>query len=218
METARNRRRPYLLALALTIATLAVACGSGSTATTIDTPNQSAPATAGPITVLNQGGSLEGHTPRGFAGSGVGLFAGDELNPNFPADDGVQIWLTFELPDRVDATGATLRSDALTVRGNPFEALGNLEVAPVRYDTFGPEVVALEPIGPSVTCPPPEGNSFTCDVSDAVAAADGFDGSRVQLRVRFEGTSDPDGEQDLALFFLSDSNTNEPGIFELVLD
>jgi len=95
--------------------------------------------------------------------------------------------------------------------------LGNLEAAPVRFDSFGPGVVPLEPVGPATTCPPPVDNFFTCDVTSAVQAELDEDRNTVQLRLRFERTSDPDGEQDLALFFLTDSNTNEPGIFQLDL-
>ena len=40
---------------------------------------------------------------------------------------------------------------------------------------------------------------------------------RAQFRLRFDRVADDDGEPDLALFFLTDSNTNEPGIFQLEL-
>lgn len=173
-------------------------------------------ANAEPVVVLNEGGAMEGHTPRGFAGSGVGLFAGDNLNSNFPNDDGVQIWLTFDLPPEAqNATSIVLASDALEVRGDPFGALGQLQAAPVSFDAFGPQLFSLEPDGAEITCPLPEDGSFSCDLSSTVVdeLADG----RVQLRLRFEAIGDGDGEQDLALFFLTDSNTNEPGIFELRL-
>ena len=54
---------------------------------------------SGAVTVVvpNQGGNMEGHTPRGFRGMGTGLFTGDNLNPRFPEGDGVQIFLTFDL-------------------------------------------------------------------------------------------------------------------------
>lgn len=241
------RRLPvqrYVVALLL-LAVFATACGSTSDADITSDATSSAPVDqqaqpeeqvevepqagpepeaepaeqAAPVTILNHGGSaLEGHTPRGFQGMGTGLFAGDELNSNFPADDGVQIWLTFELPaGQAAVEEAVLVSNGLTVRGNPFETLGQLQAAPVRFDAFGPSVVPLEPVGDSVTCPNPVGSTFTCDVSAAVAAEIDAGRDRVQLRLRFEGTSDPDGEQDLALFFLTDSNTNEPGIFRLEL-
>ncbi len=227
MDNAEFRARwSRRLLLLLGGVVLLAACGSD------DVPSESAndptaPATSSvsataldsSVTIPNDGGSLEGHTPRGFNGMGTGLFAGDELNSNFPPDDGVQIWLTFAFPaDVATAETAELRSDALTVRGNPFEALGPLEIAPVQFAEFSPAVVDLEPVGPTVTCPMPEGSSFRCDATDAVQTALDAGDERVQLRLRFAGVSDPDGEQDMALFFLSDSNTNEPGIFELVIE
>ena len=225
-------RLSRFIAVALSFAVLAVACGSTTTTVEPDstsTVGEAADAVeadqtgdgatlAAPITILNQGGRLEGHTPRGFMGMGTGLFAGDELNPNFPQDDGVQIWLSFELPSDVTAVaGATLRSDFLTVRGNPFESLGNLQAAPVRYEAFSPAVQPLEPVGPTVTCPAPTDSTFTCEIGAAVNAEIDAGRDLFQVRLRFEGTSDPDGEQDMALFFITDSNTNEPGIFELAL-
>jgi len=36
-----------------------------------------------------------------------------------------------------------------------------------------------------------------------------------QFRLRFEEISDADGNPDLMMFFITTSNTNEPGIFEL---
>lgn len=217
-----NRSLPRLLTVVLALALLAAACGSSDdTSAVADSGDAAAPSGSLPSVIIanHGGGDLEGHTPRGFQGSGTGLFAGDELNSRFPQDDGVQIWLTFTLPpDLGKVTGATLRSDALTVRGNPFETLGSLQAAPVRFDAFGPPIVGVaEPVGPTVTCPDPTGSSFSCDVTEAALAelADGRD--RLQIQLRFEGVSDPDGEQDMALFFLTDSNTNEPGIFELEL-
>ncbi len=226
--TRAHRRLVRLLAMLLAVGVVAAACGSSENSApensaSEDTASEDSASenSAEPVIISNQGGSNEGHTPRGFEGSGTGLFAGDELNPNFPADDGVQIWLTFELPDNLPESApisqAILRSDALTVRGNPFEALGNLQAEPVRYDTFGPPVVNLEPVGSAVTCSPPEGSTLTCDVSEAVQAELAEGRTQAQFRLRFEGVSDPDGEQDLALFFLTDSNTNEPGIFQLEL-
>ena len=37
----------------------------------------------------------------------------------------------------------------------------------------------------------------------------------VQFRLRFDRAGDGDGSPDLAMFFITNSNTNEPGIFEL---
>jgi len=223
-----NRPRLRLVIAAVALALLATACGGGDDVSApAEGSSEAGASEAGTsqasslptVTIANNGtGALEGHTPRGFQGTGTGLFTGDELNARFPQDDGVQIWLTFDLPpDLGDVTGATLRSSALTVRGNPFESLGSLQAAPVRFDAFGPQIVGTEPVGDAVTCPDPTGSDFSCDVSDAAIAELAAGRERIQIQLRFEGVSDPDGEQDMALFFLSDSNTNEPGIFELEL-
>ena len=169
-----------------------------------------------PFSIPNQGGDLEGHGPRGFAGQGVGLFAGDELNANFPADDGIQIWLTFDVPSVTAIQRAVLRSDALSVRGDPFETLGELRVEPVDYSAFEPESFDLPATGELQTCDADiAAGTFECDVSEIVAAAAVAGDGRVQLRLKFDELSDGDGEPDLALFFLSDSNANERGIFTL---
>jgi len=68
--------------------------------------------------LINEGGPAEGHTPRGFAGMGTGLFAGDDLNPNFPPGDGVQLYLTFDLPPGlVPPSSAILGTDSMQVSG-----------------------------------------------------------------------------------------------------
>jgi hypothetical protein len=197
------------------ICLVASSCGSDS-ATTPD------PSAAPPPTVVaslsNEGGSMEGHTPRGFAGSGTGLFAGDNLNPGFPDDDGVQLWLSFELPASGAAPSrAVLSSDVMTVAGSPFEDLGTLLAEPVTYDVFGPQLFDLAADGPAVDCQRVGAERLECDVTDAVMAALESGSQSAQFRLRFERVADGDGNQDLALFFLSDSNINEPGIFHLDL-
>ena len=169
------------------------------------------------ISVSNEGGSREGHTPTGFAGMGTGLFAGDNLNPAFPDGIGVQIYLTFELPDGVTASDARVTSDALTVSGTPFEDLGPLLIEPVRYSSFGPELFDIEAVGEPVECSRPDATSIACDVNEAVGLAIAEALAEVQVRLRFEQPADSDGRQDLAMFFRTDSNTNEAGIFELEL-
>ncbi|MGB3735920.1 MAG: hypothetical protein WA964_13255 [Ilumatobacter sp.] len=169
-----------------------------------------------PLSIPNQGGSLEGHGPRGFAGQGVGLFAGDELNPSFPADDGIQIWLTFDVSSVVAIQRAVLRSDALSVRGDPFETLGELRVEQVDDSAFEPESFDLPATSDPAACSADVGaGTFECDVTEIVAAAAVAGDERVQLRLKFDELSDGDGETDLAMFFLTDSNTNEAGIFTL---
>lgn len=139
---------------AFAAAFVVAACGSddGAAADATAAPDGSqAPgtsATTGRLTISNEGGSMEGHTPLGFAGSGTGLFAGDSLNPSFPADDGVQIWLTFAVPAGIAAPSrAVLSSDELTIDGSPFEDLGVMQAEPVTYDSFGPSSSTSPPTG-----------------------------------------------------------------------
>ena len=172
---------------------------------------------SGSTIISNQGGALEGHTPRGFAGMGTGLFAGDNLNPSFPDGDGVQIYLTFETDSSPNVSLAVLSSDALTVRGAPFEDLGSLSAEPVTYEAFGPELFDLDAIGPAVVCERVDTSGISCNVTDSVRAALDTGETRLQFRLSFDQAGDGDGQADLAMFFVTDSNTNEPGIFTLTL-
>lgn len=171
------------------------------------------------LQIRNQGGSMEGHTPRGFAGSGTGLFAGDNLNPRFPDGDGVQIWLTFDIPAGTPAPArAVLRSQALTLRGTPFADLGSLQAEPVSYESFSPTLFDLAPTGAAAACNRVgDDGGLECEVTDAVARAVDAGDARAQFRLKFQTAGDNDGEADLAMFFLTDSDTNEPGIFTLDL-
>lgn len=201
--------------LALVAPVLFAACSSaGGTDGADPIEPLDAPPLVAPLLVPNQGGDLEGHTPLGFAGSGTGLFVGDNLNERFPDGEGIQLLLTFELPpESAGSERALLTSDALTVRGTPFDDLGDLLVEPVTYDDFGPPLFELEPDGDAVVCERQGAGSVICDVTSVAAGTHG----RVQFRLRFERRGDNDGTKDLALFFLTDSNTNEPGIFTLEL-
>jgi len=168
------------------------------------------------VVVENQGGALEGHTPRGFPGMGTGLFVGDNLNPGFPDGDGVQLFLTFELPDDQAVSGRViLRSDLLQVAGDPFADLGALSAAPVSYSDFGPELFDLEPEDEAVGCDRARDLSIECDVTSAVGAAIEAGEGRVQFRLRFDRAGDSDGSPDLAMFNRGDSNANDSGIFRL---
>ncbi len=202
------------LGVALVFSTLVAACGSSKQAETTPASREGTS-----MVVENQGGSLEGHTPRGFAGSGTGLFVGDNLNPRFPDGDGVQMWLTFDLPEVTAVPErAVLRSEVMSVSGDPFSDLGELVVEPVAYDSFGPELFDRPADKPAATCRVVATNGLECDVTAAVAGLVEAGESRAQFRVRFEVAGDGDGQQDLVLFFLTDSNRNEPGIFTLELD
>lgn len=142
-------------------------------------------------TIANSGSTMEGHTPRGFTGSGTGLFVGDNLNPDFPEGDGVQLFLSFKLPAGLNApVNAVLSSDAIQVSGD----------------------------GDPAICKQVGENGLTCDVSAAVSIDVAAGATRSQFRLRFDLAADGDGKQDLAMFNRSDSNQNDPGIFELRID
>lgn len=211
LRSARFRSQAVL---SLALALLAGACSDSTTTAT---------GTDGPVVIDNLGGApLEGHTPRGFAGSGTGLFAGDNLNANFPEGEGVQIFIAFDIADIADLAGqidrATLSSDALSVRGAPFETLGTLRAQAVSFESFGPPVFETPGLGDAAECVRRDDSAIDCDVTDAATAALADGRSHLQMRVRFDTPGDGDGERDLALFFLTDSNTNEPGIFTLTLE
>lgn len=238
MAFARTPKTMFVISI-MTLALIATACGASAspaaepaTSESVDAPeleeSSSDAATSGPapgaevgeaISIPNDGTTaLEGHTPRGFAGSGVGLFAGDNLNPNFPEGEGIQILLTFAIPEGTEVpTQATLVSTALTERGNAFEALGPLRAAPVAFETFGPPLFEIQPTGALTICERESDTAISCDVTAGAQAAIEAGSDLVQLQLTFQEESDNDGEQDLALFFLTDSNTNEPGIFFLEL-
>ena len=203
---------------ALAFAVVVTACGSDDGAEPDTSAATDASPSIEPLAIPNEGASMEGHTPRGFAGSGTGLFAGDSLNQSFPDDDGVQIWLTFVVPAGIATPSrALLSSNELTIDGNPFEDLGAMQAAPVTYDSFGPEIFDLAADGPAVDCQLVGESRLECDVTDAAAVAIERGSERVQLRLKFDRVTDGDGDRDLAMFFLTDSNTNEPGIFQLEL-
>ena len=171
------------------------------------------------ITLQNQGGEMEGHTPRGFRGMGTGLFAGDNLNSRFPNGDGVQLFLTFDLSTVPSGkvVSATLSSENGSVRGMPLKDLGPLLAEEVRYQEFSSDLWNLEPFAGGDACEFATSSEgpFQCDVSGAVQKSleDSF--PYVQFRLRLDRAGDRDGSQDLVAFFIADSNTNQPGIFEL---
>ena len=171
----------------------------------------------GTVIINNQGGNMEGHTPRGFQGMGTGLFAGDNLNPGFPNNDGVQFFLTFDLSsissDQISSV--KLRSRSLHTQGSPFEDLGALQTEVVRYDAFSSALWNLAPSGPACTLATSPDGSVTCTVTNAVKQAFANGLGNVQFRIRFEKAGDGDGSPDLALFYNTNSNINEPNIFQL---
>ena len=204
MASARNM---LLVVITLVIA----ACSNAGSSVTTSTES------GGSYSIPNQGGAMEGHTPTAFAGMGTGLFAGDNLNPSFPDGVGVQLYLTFAIPGDSDISNAQITSGALHISGTPFEDLGPLLAEPVAYDSFGPELFHLSPIGPHSECAAVSTTSIVCDVTSAVQAAVDRGAELAQFRLRLANPGDSDGQQDLVMFFRSDSNTNEAGLVELVI-
>ena len=196
-------------ALLWSILLVATACSASATTTTEVTRSEKS------TNVPNQGGDLEGHTPTAFAGMGTGLFAGDNLNPSFPDGVGVQLYVTFALPSDVSVRDAQIVSDALHISGTPFEDLGPLIAEPVTYQSFEPELFDLTAIGPYTECTVTDDTLIACDVSAAIHETVNDGGATAQFRIRFTRPADGDGQQDLAMFFRTDSNINESGIFEL---
>ncbi|MFV1991672.1 MAG: hypothetical protein ACC652_13140, partial [Acidimicrobiales bacterium] len=135
---AQGRAVAGVVALAI----LASACSDSTSSpsaepaatTAASTSSATNPGPTSTVRVENRGDSMEGHTPRGFAGMGTGLFVGDNLNASFPDGDGLQMFLTFDLPTGLNAPiSAKLTSDVLNVSGTPFEDLGELRVASISY-------------------------------------------------------------------------------------
>ena len=194
----------------LSIVGLAIlaACGGNSAAPGPVAPTTTATAvpafTTGAQEVIfslqNQGGGMEGHTPRGFQGMGTGLFAGDNLNRNFPDGDGVQIFLTFDLSDVPPGVvrSAVLSSANASVSGTPFQDLGALTVAEVRYTEFSSALWDLAPLENSARCIFAESASgpFRCSLSGAVQRSLDDSYKYVQFRIQFEKAGDGDGSQE----------------------
>ena len=173
------------------------------------------------VTVIlrNQGGAMEGHTPRGFRGMGTGLFVGDNLNPGFPNGDGVQLFLTFDLSEvpAGKVASAVLRSDNVEVQGTPFLDLGAVNAEELRYERFSSALWDSAPLPRGATCvfATRVDGPFSCDLTGAVqrCLADAYPSA--QFRLRSDRAGDGDGRADMVMFFISNSNTNQPGIFEL---
>lgn len=210
VRSTHQRRRIVVIAIAL------VAAACSSTSGSQDPEPRAVPTDA--VSIPNEGGTNEGHTPIGFPGTGTGLFVGDNLNSRFPDGDGVQTYMTFPLPDRTVVESAALESGLLKTSGSPFEDLGDLLVERVEYTTFGPGLFDLPAAGDPTACTVIGGTAVTCDVTQAVQEAVDQGRTSIQFRLRFEQIADNDSTQDLAMFYRTDSNTNEPGLFTLVIN
>ena len=225
MAPGSSRRRTGLLRLGpalMAAVLLASACSANDSADSTPATGPTSPigdtSGTGPVRIGNQGGTMEGHTPRGFPGMGTGLFTGDNLNSRFPEGDGVQLFLTFPLPPGLARPSrARLTTDAMRISGTPFADLGGIRAGSVDYDSFGPQVFDIPTDGEPVACERIGETGLSCDVTELVGADIGSGATVSQFRLRFDQAADGDGRQDLAMFFLTDSNTNEPGIFVLEL-
>lgn len=215
-----NLRGTSLAAVALFLL-LVLSCREGSPGDS-PIPTATGLATESKVIVLqNQGCGMEGHTPRGFAGMGTGLFAGENLNPRFPEDDVVQLFLTFDLSALPSGTmiSALLSSERALVSGTPMKDLGPLRAEEVRYSKFSLALWNLKSIVGDDDCEfaaSPEG-PFRCDLANAVRNSLNGSYPLVQFRLLMELARDNDGTQDLVSFFIVDSNTNQPGIFKLAV-
>ena len=87
----------------------------------------------------------------------------------------------------------------------------------MRYQQFSPALWNLAPLSDGGSCTFSDWTNRTlqCDVTEAVRNALGNDYGLAPFRLRLERVGDGDGSPDLVMFFLTDSNTNEAGIFEL---
>ena len=171
------------------------------------------------VVLHNQGGSKEGHTPRGFRGMGTGLFVGDNLNPRFPNGDGVQLFLTFDLIEvpAGKVLSAVLRSDNAHARGTPFLDLGAVNAEEFRYDQFSSALWNLAPLPNGASCvfATQVDGPFSCDLTSALQRSLDDAYPFAQFRLRFDRAGDGDGFPDMLMFFIANSNTNQPRIFEL---
>lgn len=167
----------------------------------------------------------DGHTPRGFQGQGTGLFAGDNINPNFPDGDGVQVFTTLTTPDelldgRWEISAATLRVPEYSTNGSPFEDLGALNAEEIRFDAFSSALydADVEDDGGSCVLGSADGDDLECDMAAAVqnSVDDGYE--YIQFRIRFDEAGDSDGSSDLLVFNPNDSNTPVPGLVELAIE
>lgn len=169
---------------------------------------------------LNEGrANSGGHTPRGFRGQGAGLFVGDNLNPNFPEGDGVQLFVSFDLSalPAGEIISAELRSSNAHLSGTPLADLGILTAEEIRYDSFSSALWDAPVVSGGHSCEFADSaqGPFACEVGPVIQSAVSDSYGKAQFRFRLAQAGDGDGVQDLVLFYTTDSNRNAPGIFEL---
>ena len=172
------------------------------------------------IELLNLGGDLGGHTPRGFRGQGSGVFVGDNLNARFPNGDGLQAFFSFDLSAvRGEFQSAALTARFLKVNGTPFDDLGEIRLERVEFTRFSSaiwDIAAQANVGCILSISDRQ-NRAECDLTQALQAALADGAEFLQFRLRFVRISDNDRRQDLAIFYRRDVNQNEGGVFTLTL-
>ena len=114
---------------------------------------------------------------------------------------------------------AVLRSDNAHVRGTPFLDLGAVDAEEFRYDRFSAVLWNSAPLPNGARCvfATQVDGPFSCDLTSAVQRSLDDAYPFAQFRLRFDGAGDGDGSPDMVMFFIADSNTNQPRIFELVV-
>jgi hypothetical protein len=167
--------------------------------------------------IENRGEDFEGHSPIGFSGSGSGILLGDNLNEIFPNKDGIQSFLNFDLTklkgEKIKS--AVLYSEFAQIEGEPFESLGNVLVDEVSYGEFSSKVWNTESFGNVCVVNVLEDGIFTCDITEHIDRFLREGKETAQFRLRFEKVSDEDNQKDLLLFYKTDLNKNEKGIFKI---
>lgn len=160
----------------------------------------------------------EGHTPTTFAGSGTGLFIGDNLHEQFPQDAGLQAFVTFDLssiPKNDTFKDIILSSSFVRTQGNPQQTLGDVMVDVVSYDTFSSDLWNLPSQESACLFRQQSNQSYKCSVDEVVNLMRTKDLSKISFRLRFEKNTDGDTEQDLLSFRHYDPNANFAGLFQL---
>jgi hypothetical protein len=116
-------------------------------------------------------------------------------------DEQYRGFMTFDLSsipaDSAVLVGARLSLEITERAGNPFFALGGLFLERTRFDSIGSDAFGSEPLDElgTIATAGNTGTVLDVDVRDAVAVDVGEDGLS-QYRLRFEETTDSDGNAD----------------------
>ena len=99
----------------------------------------------------------------------------------------------------------------------PLKDLGALRAEEIRYSKFSSALWNLEALAGGAECEfaTSRNGPFQCDLGDAVQRSLNDSYPLAQFRLLLDRAGDNDGTPDMVAFFIADSNTNQPGIFEL---